>query len=169
MKSTATLLLLSVILAAIATVAQAGHFYTTSKTEKDKALTEGYQLQGIAGYVFKNPSPSKNPSTGPVYHAHSTYSGDHAYTAILAEQQNAISIGYIDMGIAFYLYTKPSGCRAPLNILFKPSFPYDHFYTTNKAEAAAAIAQGYLERGILGYVYTDKNNTASPLYQMYKA
>ncbi|KAF9113178.1 hypothetical protein BGW39_003843 [Mortierella sp. 14UC] len=169
MKSNASLLFFSVLLAAIATVAQAGHFYTTSRSLRDKAVnTQGYQVQAIVGYVFNKPSPSKRPSTGPIYHAYSSYSQDQAYTNILDEQKHAISLGYQDMGVAWYMYTRPSDCRAPLYILFKPTFPYDHYYTANRAEANSAVANGYLERGILGYLYTDSNNTASPLYQLYK-
>jgi predicted HAD superfamily Cof-like phosphohydrolase len=32
------------------------HFYTTSEAEKQKALADGYQSEGIAGYVYQNQS-----------------------------------------------------------------------------------------------------------------
>ncbi|KAG0270546.1 hypothetical protein BGZ95_001635 [Linnemannia exigua] len=169
MKSNASLIFLTVLLAAIATVAQAGHFYTTNRAKRDNAIAQGYQAQGIVGYVFNKPSPSKRPSTGPIYHAYSSYSQDQSYTNSLDEHKHAISLGYQDMGISWYMYTKSKACRAPLYILFKPTFPYDHYYTAKRAEADAAIAKGYLERGILGYLYTDSKKQASPLYQLYKA
>ena len=133
---------------------------------RDKAIiTQGYQLHGIVGYVFNKPSPSKHPSTAPIYHAFYSYSEDNSYTNSLAEQNNYISLGYQDMGISWYMYSKPESCRTALYSFFNPT-SYEHYYTTNATDVTVTEEIGYLAKGIIGYLYTNSTQGGSPLYEL---
>ncbi|MCP4136638.1 MAG: hypothetical protein GY754_37050 [bacterium] len=81
------------------------HFYTTSETDKDKAVNlYGYQYEYIAGFVFTGPWFDRLP----LYRLYHSGTGDHFYTTSWAAKDSAINVyGYIDEGTACYVADNP--------------------------------------------------------------
>lgn len=78
------------------------HFYTTSATELEAAITNlGYVSQGTAGYIY----PTQICGSLPLYRLVSTVLTDHFYTLSSAEVTSAEqgSGDYIYEGIAGYI------------------------------------------------------------------
>lgn len=79
------------------------HFYTLSKAESDNAAAnDGYNFEGIAFYVFANPTDV--PNLMPVYRLFNPTVEDHFYTISQTERDSAETIGYNYEGIAFYAF-----------------------------------------------------------------
>lgn len=75
------------------------HFYTTNSAEKSRSLAS-YTDEGIACYLYSGPSNG----TVPLYRLWNSGQHDHLYTADAEERNKAIRNGWVDEGIAGYLY-----------------------------------------------------------------
>ncbi|KAJ3512813.1 hypothetical protein NLJ89_g3304 [Agrocybe chaxingu] len=77
------------------------HFYTTTATEVSSAvLQNGYEYEGIAGYIYQN----ANCGGVPLFRLYSGSSVDHFYTTSASERDNAIrNLGYNDEGVSGYV------------------------------------------------------------------
>jgi hypothetical protein len=130
------------------------HFYTTSPTERSKAITAfGYQDEGVACYVW----PSKQSGTTEFYRLFNPQIGDHFYTTSRDERDNAIAaLGYQDEGVACFVSDSEAATTTPLHRLFNPQIG-DHFYTTSRDERDNAIAAfDYQDEGIACYVWASQ-------------
>ena len=140
------------------------HFYTTSATERDNAISQYHFLdEGIACYV----NSSAVANSVPLYRLMRKADGDHFYTASAQENDNAIAqYGYISEGLACYVYTSAREGTVPLYRLRNVAAG-THFYTLSKMENDKAIAEyGYVSEGIACYVYGYQAPNTVPLYRM---
>lgn len=71
------------------------HFYTQSPT------CEGTTVEGVMGYIA---TASDTAGSTPLYRVFLGASGDHFYTTSAAERDNAIAGGYVDEGVAGYVW-----------------------------------------------------------------
>jgi hypothetical protein len=125
------------------------HFYTMLLSERDIAVQNGYQDEGVACNVDSQPSGADTP----FYKAFSPKTGDHFYTTSTPEFYNAVAnLGYQDEGIACYVFAAAGSGLLPFYRAFSPQSG-DHFYTTSKPEHDNAVANlGYRDEGIACYV-----------------
>ncbi len=134
------------------------HFYTTSDTERDFAISIGYTFENVACEVF----PVGHPDGIPLYRLYHPSTGDHFYTTSAGERDNAHSaLGYSDEGVACHV---PSG--GDTVPLYRASRG-EHFYTTSLAEKNNAVTNlGYVDEGIACNVFppaiTARRSAASP-------
>jgi hypothetical protein len=93
--------------------------------------------------------------------------GDHFYTTARTERDGAIALyGYIDEGIACYVYSSQAAGTTPLYRLLNPNNG-DHFYTTSAVERDGAVANlGYTDEGIACYVFGFQATGTTPLYRL---
>ena len=144
------------------------HFYTTSTTERDNAVTkDGYRYEGIASYGYE----TEQTGTTAFYRLFSPGSGDHFYTTSTTERDNAVTNdGYNSEGVACYVYdSPPSGPNGSAAFwrLFSPGSG-DHFYTTSTTERDNAVANdGYHSEGVACYVYGTQPSDPTPLYRFF--
>ena len=151
------------------------HFYTTNKAEADNAVKNyGYNLEGIACYVYAPNSKPYRVGKAKFYRLYRPSTQHHFYTTSKSEADNAIkNYGYKYEGIAGYVYPSDEGNindTVPFYRLYKPGND-DHFYTVNKAEADYAVKNyGYNSEGIACYVYRtdDHPYDTVPFYRLYK-
>ena len=94
--------------------------------------------------------------------------GDHFYTTSRPERDNAFAfLGYLEEGVACYVYGTSVPGTTPLLRLYKPSSG-DHFYTTSPAEATNAVSKhGYQSEGIACYVFESPSQATVPLFRLY--
>ncbi len=130
------------------------HFFTISATERNAALSSGYNDEGTGfnGYSAQGTSVA---GTSPVYRAYNPTTQDHFYTTNFAEYASAQNGGYKQEGVGFNDYASISDPAStvfvnPVYRVYKASTG-DHFYTTNVAERDAAIAGGYISEGTAFY------------------
>jgi len=90
------------------------HFYTTSETEKNDAVsTLGYTYEGVAAYIYP-PNYKTAEGTVPLYRLYNINKVDHFYTTSIAERDNAVSsYGYINEDIVGYVM--PAESQVPLS------------------------------------------------------
>ncbi len=124
------------------------HFYTANGDEYNNAVNNyGYIAEGITGFLH---DPNKPPVEGtkPFFRLWMPRSGDHFYTTIEAERDNAVTnIGYHYEGIVGYVWDPTNGGE-PLYRSFNPNNG-DHFYTMNAVEHANATNNlGFIDEGI---------------------
>jgi hypothetical protein len=137
------------------------HFYTTSGTEHDNAVSQfGYLSEGVACYVYQ----TQIAGTIPFYRLRSPL-GDHFYTSAAAERKTLLAEGWGDDGIACYLAQSQNSGTEPLYRLYSPNLNI-HFYTSSLAEKKLAIASGYNDEGIPGYVFSVPAAETVPLYRL---
>ena len=114
------------------------HFYTTSKTEHQNAVLNGYNDEGTACTV---PSPT-TPGTVALLRAYNPGNGDHFYTTSKAEHDHAVqALGYNDESVACQVFSSAQPKTVPLFRLYDAASG-DHFYTvsTNERDTAAGNA-----------------------------
>jgi hypothetical protein len=139
------------------------HFYTTSASERDNAVTQDdYLLEGTACFVFSTPQTA----TVDLYRLFNPGNGHHFYTTSESEREHAIAHdGYVSENTACYVYIDPP--RLPLFRLFNPGNGH-HFYTTSESEREHAMAHdGYVSENMKCYVFTKPQAGASPLFRLY--
>jgi len=126
------------------------HLYTTREDESGRLVSQGWESEGIAGWVF----PQSIPQTTPLYRRYHQKDGDHLYTISKDEADRAIyEYGYVDEGIAGYVAAEELKGTQPFRRFNNPKF--GHLYTTDVNDAARAVQQaGYVEEGIVGYIWT---------------
>ena len=130
--------------------ASGDHFYTTSLTEHNNAVTNlGYKNEGAACHVFPVPGPAPTP----LLRAFNPASGDHFYTTSVTERDNAVTnFGYKDEGVACYVFPVPVPRGTPLLRTFNPATG-DHFYTISPTDRDKAVTKlGYTDEGVACYV-----------------
>jgi hypothetical protein len=76
---------------------------------------------------------------------------DWMITPSQAERNSAMSYGWKDLGIAFYISLAEIPGTVPLYRLYNPDSS-DHLFTVSLAERNSLMGRGYLEDGIVGYV-----------------
>jgi len=79
------------------------HIFTISVNEKNQLLSKGYALENSAAFYA---STAIKTGYVPVYRLYSNQSGDHLFTTDQGEHVYALSHGYVDEGIAFYVPTQ---------------------------------------------------------------
>ena len=86
--------------------AKTDHYVTTSWDEVEDAVgANGYEYQGIVGYVYADTSSETGcPGTVALYRAFRPDIEVHYYTTIASHVTDAESKGYIDQGIAAYVF-----------------------------------------------------------------
>ena len=138
------------------------HFYTTSDTAKSSKLSQGWNDDGDAGYVWPASSPS---ASIPLYRWYASSTTDHFYTVT---SYGKIS-GFSSQGIAAYLQSGPGPSALPFRRFYKGAPQTEHFYTTDAAEAAYVVnTLGYVEEGTgEGYLFTTPQPGTVPLYRLY--
>lgn len=128
----------------------ADHLYTTSDTERDACLRNGYGLQPNAGLILVSPSPAGDSI--PFFRLNRGKA--HFYTTDVAEKERIISeAGTLDEGVVGYVYAQQRIGTLPLYRLYSPHAD-EHFYTTNSNERTLCIDRtGWRDQGIACYVY----------------
>ncbi|KAJ7719722.1 hypothetical protein B0H16DRAFT_1432655 [Mycena metata] len=76
------------------------HFYTTSTTERDDAISKGYVLQSELIYIY----PTQICGSIPLFRLVSSTGKDYFYTTSESEVQDFISDGYTEQGAAGYVF-----------------------------------------------------------------
>lgn len=125
------------------------HLYTTSSAEMNKAKSEGYNFEGVAGYV----ATSQISGTQPLYRLVKSGSGVHFYTANPAEMQSAQSEGFKLEGTVGYVPTTLVAGTVPLERLQQPGTG-EFLFTTSAAEKQQAVSRyHYRDQGVACYVW----------------
>jgi len=142
----------------------ATHLYTASMSEKQSAISGGFNDEGVACYVYN--APAVGPA--PLFRAYHPQTGAHLYTMDFGERNNAINnLGWTAEGIACYIYNQRQAGTVPLYRAHLPAVD-DYFYTTNLTEHNNAVQQsGYSDEGITGYVLLGQISGTAPLYRMF--
>ena len=139
----------------------AGHFYTTSATERSAAVAQyGYQSENVAFYAFTS------FDTVLLYRL---TNGHQWYTIDLTECYNAITqLGQHAEDVACFVAASQASGTSPFYRLLNP-LDSARFYTTSADERDAAITDlGYQLEGISGYLYTDQASATVPLFRLLK-
>ena len=118
-----------------------------------KAGTEGWKV--AKALLDKNPVKGK-----PMYRMYNPNSGEHFYTAAIAERDMLISVGWRYEGIGWFA---PEKSNTPVYRLYNANAG-DHHYTMNAAERDMLKRVGWKYEGI-GWYSDDKRTT--PLYRQY--
>jgi len=131
------------------------HFYTTNKSEKEKAVRNlGYRDEGIEWYAFNQ----QVAGTTPLYRLYfpNDEHENHFYTTSKSERDNAHrNLGYRKEGVEGFLFKESSPVLSPVYRLYRGR-DNDHFYTTSKSERDNAHRNlGYKKEGIIGYGLTE--------------
>jgi Repeat of unknown function (DUF5648) len=136
------------------------HFYTTSQSEYDEAVSGGYESEGNACWV---PSVSSSETT-PFFRAYNDRNFDHFYTTSELELANAVNIGYTNEGVAcLVLKAEQLNVTAPLYRLLN-DVNHDHFYTISISERDLATAAPRAQEPQLQiYYFCVTNDTGSQL------
>jgi hypothetical protein len=129
------------------------HFYTTSCSEKNKAVSQnGYSFERIEGYIFPNAAANFSPlyrfNRGVV----------HFYTSSDTEKNQLIAAGQwkLEGTIGFVAVPQQSGLTPLLRAEDKNNSTF--FYTTDQNEMNRAISQGWVAWGTTGWVSPNYSN-----------
>lgn len=102
------------------------HFYTTSLQERQSAIQQGWQDEGIGFYGMRD------DHSNPVYRLYNPNVGDHHYTSSMVECQMLTERGWQNEKIAWY--ADPEG-STPIYRLYNPNATTgSHHYTISFAE-----------------------------------
>ena len=127
------------------------HLYTTSTAEMNKAKTEGYNFEGVAGYV----ATSQIAGTQALYRLVKSASGKniHFYTANPSEMQSAQGQGFRLEGAIGYVPTTQVAGTVPLERLQQPGTG-EYLYTTSTTEKNQAVSRyHYQDQGVACYIW----------------
>ncbi|KAJ9647322.1 hypothetical protein H2199_002309 [Coniosporium tulheliwenetii] len=126
------------------------HFYCLD-FRGEIAPANGYEREGITGYVYA----AQQPGTVPIFRWYNPANGDHFYTADPSGELAPQSYTY--EGIGWYMFKDRNVNSVPLYRWYNPNNG-DHFYTTD-ATGELAPQSGYRSEGITGV----------PLYRWYNS
>lgn len=85
------------------------HYYTSDETERDLHIVDGYNYEGIVGFLYT----LTGDGVMPLQHLENTGNTDHFYTINTMEAKNAVdNLGFISQGIIGYV--SPDGIKEPL-------------------------------------------------------
>ncbi len=104
------------------------------------------------------PVPSDKGNS--MYRMYNPNSGEHFYTANVAEGNKLLAAGWKYEGVT---WTAPKTSKTPVYRLYNPNSG-DHHYTTNPAEKSMLTGNGWKDEGI-GW-YSD-DNKGVPVYRQY--
>ena len=96
-----------------------------------------------------------------MYRLYNPNSGEHFYTAAVAEHNNLVNLGWHDEGIG---WVAPVKSGTPVYRLYNPNAG-DHHYTMSAAERDYLVKAGWNDEGI-GW-YSAENAGRAPLYRQY--
>lgn len=116
------------------------HMFTTSKSEKDSLIKNGWVDEGVGWRVDDN--------IVPIYRLYNTYNGDHMFTADLNECNGLIKKDWVYEGIAD-LGSKDKN-DTPVYRLYNASTGY-HMFTTDKNENDSLVKAGWKSEDIGWY------------------
>ncbi|TFK80682.1 hypothetical protein K466DRAFT_569498 [Polyporus arcularius HHB13444] len=90
----------------LGSAANTDHYITTSWDEVDSAVaSNGYEYQGIVGYVFADTSAATGcPGTVAFHRSFNPQLEDHFFTTNVSEAAILAGEGYLDQGIAAYVF-----------------------------------------------------------------
>jgi len=93
----------------------ANHHYTTNLKERDSLTAEhGWIDEGIACYVHE--TGREYPfGVVPLFHLYDNAQGDHFFTTVGKEREGATAVGYVEAGIACYVFPSPVPGATPLH------------------------------------------------------
>jgi hypothetical protein len=80
--------------------AQGDALLTADPNERDSAIDQGYQAQGIAGYI----PTSQWRGTVPLYRLYNASTGQHFYTISEPEREQAARSGMNDEGVTGFVW-----------------------------------------------------------------
>ena len=135
------------------------HFYTTSPSQRDTAISYGYVDQGIACYV----EPTQLAGTLPFWRFFAASVSNHFYTTSASEYSFVVSHGFSYEGVEGYLYSGQAAGTVPLHRLSWWNWTtgdLDHYYTTSDTAKNALLGQGWTYDGVGGYVWPPVPPTA---------
>ncbi|MBF0371372.1 MAG: RHS repeat protein, partial [Magnetococcales bacterium] len=90
------------------------HYYTTDEEDKDSKIIDGYQYEGIQGWVYAD---SGSPGTIPFHRLKQAKTGDDYHYVMVSRQTEYDAVlaktewGFSDDGIAGYIF--PAGSKTP--------------------------------------------------------
>lgn len=131
------------------------HFYTTDR-DGEVGPINGYEPEGITGYVYTAPQPD----TAPVLRFWHEGRRDHYYTTESTGGM-ALYAGYKLEMLAFFINNTQKPNTTPLYRWYNDQ---DHFYTTD-ANGEIAAKSGYRFEGVTGYICTSQQPNTVPLYR----
>lgn len=106
-----------------------------------------------------------NATRIPMYLAYDPVYTDYFYTTNLAEHNSALSGGYTEQGVAFYVEDSSTSGALAFQRFYKGAPQYEHFYTTSSTEASAVISGGYGAEGNEGYLFSTQADGSVPIYR----
>lgn len=129
------------------------HLYTTSPQERDKAQSEGYKLEGVAGMV----ASTQVPGSEPLYRLVRLAPGnkvEHFYTTSAAERDNAVKTYHFrEEGVAGYVAGSQVPGTVPLERLQDPRTGAYLFTESSQEANRAASAYHYQKEGVCCYLW----------------
>ncbi|GAB2580116.1 glycoside hydrolase family 99-like domain-containing protein [Kribbella endophytica] len=144
-------------------ITPAGRFYSTDPNEVAAATSSGLTRQpGQIGFL------PRRPFTGavPMYRMKPTASASTwLFTASPTERQTLTNQGWIDEGIAAYLYPQPGAGLQQLRRFTNGK----EWRLALEPKTAELIAAGYTLDGPLGYVYADYVRAGAVYFGMFNA
>ncbi|KAJ7702823.1 hypothetical protein B0H17DRAFT_923215, partial [Mycena rosella] len=132
-------------------------YYTALASDVNSLINPpfSYSFIGTAARVFT----TQELSTVPFFHVRSgsvlgPLHSDNLYTTSTTERDSALVSGYVDTGIAGYIYPSQICGSVPFYRLFTTTATVtEHFYTINATYRATLVASGaWTDEGIAGYV-----------------
>ncbi len=145
-----------------------GHFYTINPMEVSNAIKSGYNLKGIACYVY---DPNSNqPGTTALLRLLFTKSGLHFYTINPNEALDVLKDPSVrEEGTACLVYGTSQPNATDLFRRFNPTTG-EHFYTADPNEAQSVLTTGFNDEGTACYVYNPGQAAGGtvPLYHLYQ-
>ncbi|MBZ0269593.1 DUF6531 domain-containing protein, partial [bacterium] len=132
------------------------HFYCTSENHLDVAANQGYDAEGVEGFVSN--ARFNDTSMTELFRLYSDDLDSHFYVDTEAEADSLVAAGLRYEGIVGYAYDTAQPGVLPLTPLYhlvKDNGPADHdnFFTVSEVERAQAQSLfGYVDHGILAYV-----------------
>lgn len=118
------------------------HFYTSSKSERNKLQKAGWKYEGVG---WKAPKKTETP----VYRLYNRFSGDHHYTTSKKERDKLRKAGWKYEGIGWYSGPKTG---TPILRQYNPNAKTGtHNYTTSEKERDKLKKLGWKAEGIAWY------------------
>lgn len=123
------------------------HFYTSSASEKQNLIDEGWNDEGIGWYAPLH-------SDTPVYRLYNPNGEEHHYTANEEEKENLVEAGWKDEGIGWY---SDDDQTVAVYREFNPNQEANnHNYGISNEEHRLLVEQGWMDEGICWYGVDDQ-------------
>lgn len=138
-----------------------GKYYQALESVKQDELVPVYSDIGVKTILFyKNATDLKVTNRKTMMRLYNHTSGEHFYTANLAEHDALVDLGWKDEGTA---WIAPIKSDIPVYRLYNPNSG-DHHYTKNKEEYDTLVNQGWKGEDIGWYSATESE---LPLFRLY--